>query len=158
MSRNADVARKLAVRVGEKALASASRGLDRARKFLEAKVKEAVSTPAPRKLVKPRDGSAPYYRATTPATPGAPPRMVSGNLRDKVTSRMDGPRRALVQSTARSRPSKAYPAGFPYGQFHERRMLGKARSGEHPYVKVTADRHRAELKSLISSEVIRGAV
>jgi hypothetical protein len=48
-------------------------------------VKQTLSVPAPRKRVVagPRS-SAPgtiYYRATTPATPGAPPRKLSGRLR-----------------------------------------------------------------------------
>jgi len=42
--------------------------------------RRTLSTPAPRRKVKSRDGSF-HYVATTRATPGAPPRKLSGRLR-----------------------------------------------------------------------------
>lgn len=51
--------------------------------YLAGKVKENLSVPAPRRLVKSPRGH--YYRATTPATPGAFPRKLSGKLRRDVT-------------------------------------------------------------------------
>jgi len=51
--------------------------------FLVEKTKEILSVPAPKTLVKPRFG-APYYRALTPATPGAPPRKLSGALQASI--------------------------------------------------------------------------
>lgn len=56
------------------------RGLYAAGLFYMGRVKELLSVPAPRRLVKSRSGVS-YYVATTPATPGAPPRKLSGRLR-----------------------------------------------------------------------------
>src|SRR4051812_1245627 len=56
------------------------RGLLAGAIFLTARVKEVLSVPAPRRRVLARSGAY-YYRATTPATPGAPPRKLSGRLR-----------------------------------------------------------------------------
>lgn len=65
----------------------ASKGLKAATIFLSSRVKEILSVPAPRALVKPKKG-APYYRATTPALPGAPPRKLSGQLRRSIAWEM----------------------------------------------------------------------
>lgn len=67
--------------------AKARLGLKAATIFLSARVKEILSVPAPRKLVKPRFG-VPYYRATSPASPGAPPRKLSGELRRSIAWEM----------------------------------------------------------------------
>lgn len=78
-----DNSAKIAAEVKRKA----SLGLKAATIFLSSRIKEILSVPAPRKLVKPKYG-APYYRATTPATPGAPPRKLSGQLRRSIAWEM----------------------------------------------------------------------
>lgn len=67
-------------------------GLKAAAIFLAARVREEVSVPAPRVRVTARRGKlagVKYYRATAPATKGAPPRKLSGQFRSKVTWEMD---------------------------------------------------------------------
>lgn len=59
-------------------------GLKAATLFVENRVKEILSVPAPRRIVTSRAGVR-YYVATTPATPGEPPRKLSGRLRASVT-------------------------------------------------------------------------
>ena len=83
MANSADNAAKIAAEVKRRA----SQGLKAATIFLSSRVKEILSVPAPRRLVKPKHG-APYYRATTPATPGAPPRKLSGQLRRTIAWEM----------------------------------------------------------------------
>lgn len=59
--------------------------------YLESKLKEILNVPAPRRvaIAGPRSRHVPpgtrYFVATTPATPGAPPRKVSGFLQSHVT-------------------------------------------------------------------------
>lgn len=65
----------------------AKKGLKAATIWIASKVKELISVPAPRALVKPKFG-APYYRATERATPGAPPRKLSGELRRSIAWEM----------------------------------------------------------------------
>jgi len=79
----ADNAAKVAAEVKRRA----GQGLKAATIFLSSRIKEILSVPAPRVLVKPKFG-APYYRATTPATPGAPPRKLSGQLRRSIAWEM----------------------------------------------------------------------
>lgn len=79
MANPADNAAKVAAEVKRRA----GQGLKAATIFLSSRIKEILSVPAPRVLVKPKFG-APYYRATTPATPGAPPRKLSGQLRRSI--------------------------------------------------------------------------
>lgn len=73
---------------------AAGRGVQAAAIFLVARVKEVLSVPAPRRLARTPRGA--YHVATTPATPGAPPRKLSGKLRASINYAMEGPMRARV--------------------------------------------------------------
>lgn len=64
-------------------------GLHAAAIHASRRLKEVLSVPAPRKRVVSKKGVI-YYRATTPATPGAPPRKLSGRLRASVTQELSG--------------------------------------------------------------------
>lgn len=64
------------------------RGLTKGCIHMANETKKLISVPAPRRRVVARDGSI-YWRATTPATPGAPPRKLSGNLRRSVAYIVD---------------------------------------------------------------------
>lgn len=69
-------------------VAEVDRRLTRAAVHLTGKVKEVLSVPAPRRAVIGKRGKLTgvrYYVATTPATPGAPPRKLSGRLRSSIT-------------------------------------------------------------------------
>lgn len=64
------------------------RGLTAAAIHLSTRVKEIVSVPAPRVRVisgrRSRNPGQVGYRAATPATPGAPPRKLTGRLRASI--------------------------------------------------------------------------
>lgn len=64
------------------------RGLTKACIHMTNETKKLISVPAPRRRVVARNGSI-YWRATTRATPGAPPRKLSGNLRRSVSYDVD---------------------------------------------------------------------
>jgi hypothetical protein len=59
---------------------------------IENATRQLISVPAPRKAVTSRAGIR-YYRATVGATPGAPPRKLSGVLRRRLTHEVDVPNR-----------------------------------------------------------------
>lgn len=61
----------------------AGRGLQAATIHLTNRVRQAVSVPAPRRRTK-----MGRYVATTPASPGAPPRKLSGHLRRSIAWQM----------------------------------------------------------------------
>lgn len=115
------------------------RGLVPAGYFLLARVKEAVSVPAPRVRVisgpRSRTPGTPYYRATTPATPGAPPRKLSGWGRSNVN--MDFDRADNVVRVGVS---------LPYMGSHER-------SGSHPFLRPTLLRYRQQIAAIIGGRV-----
>src|SRR4051812_1421314 len=75
----------------------ADRGLLAAGTMLSSRIKEKISVPAPRRRViagpnsTVRPPGTPYSVATTPATPGAPPRKVNGWLRARVMVRQPSP-------------------------------------------------------------------
>ncbi|VTS05309.1 hypothetical protein [Tuwongella immobilis] len=69
--------------IAEEVERAAGRGLTAAAIFLSGRIKEVVSVPAPRKRVKTKRGGI-AYRAATPATPGAPPRKLTGRLRASI--------------------------------------------------------------------------
>jgi phage gpG-like protein len=72
--------------------ARAVRGLTAAAVHLTKRLKEVLSSPAPRTRVTARSGAlagSVYYRATSPATPGAPPRKLTGRLRASVSYLVD---------------------------------------------------------------------
>lgn len=85
------------------------RGLWAAGLFLQARMRELVSVPAPRKRVKTRAGGF-TWRARTPATPGAPPRKITGSFRSKIMVRkLDGWRVQIgVFSDVRARPFETW--------------------------------------------------
>jgi hypothetical protein len=141
-SQAAEKARRLAQRIEAEVLRAAGKGLDAARWFLVARIKEALSEPAPRRKV-PGGG----YRATTRATRGAPPRKLSGRGRASVTSVMRSPVEAWVGANARS------AKGYPYMRRHERRPGGPPGSGAHPFAQPTAVRYRREIAAIIGRPV-----
>lgn len=73
-----------AARAVEEIQAEGLRRVERAAIHLAGATRQTLSVPAPRRRVVSARGVA-YYRATTPATPGAPPRKLSGRLRTSTT-------------------------------------------------------------------------
>ena len=95
--------------------ALAGRGLAAAGRYLANEIRRVVSVPAPYVMVRPRSGGQPYPRATTPATPGAPPRKLTGRLRAAVGSWQpdDATVRVGVQRVVYARPLETW-MGHPY--------------------------------------------
>ena len=77
---------------------AAGRGVQAAAIFLVARVKEILSVPAPRRIAwhQSKGVFVRSYQAKTRATPGAPPRKLSGKLRASINYAMEGPMRARV--------------------------------------------------------------
>jgi phage gpG-like protein len=98
----------------------ALRGLTAAAVELQKQLKVVLSVPAPRTRVISRSGSV-YYRATTPAIPGAPPRKLTGRLRASISFKIDA---ANLRATVGT--------NVIYGGRHER--------GNHPWRAVPTSR------------------
>jgi hypothetical protein len=118
-------------RVKEEVRRLAGRGVEAGAIFLKARIKETLSTPVPRRRVKRRirGASVLTYVAATPATPGAPPRKLSGQLRASVDYIMLSDQRALVG------------VGKVYGRRHE--------LGTHPFLVPTTQRYWPALASIM---------
>lgn len=142
MSKNAEVAAKLAARIKQQVERGANKGLEAGLIFLGARVREMMSVPAPRKRVKDAGGNI-SYRATTRATPGAPIRKLSGKARASVTTRMVGPNHGILSVKARS------VKGFNYPRAHE------LRTG-HAFIAPTVAKYKRELMAIIGKG-IKGA-
>jgi phage gpG-like protein len=119
--------------VQAEALRLAGHGLAPAAAFLAARVKEELSVPAPRRIVLGKRGKAKgvrSYRAATPATPGDPPRKLSGRLRASITYEVspDGTKARVGTNVI-------------YGRRHE--------YGDHPFLVTTLLRYRGELEQIL---------
>ena len=157
--RNREAARKLKERIKLQLKRGAGKGLEAAVRFLAARIKEAVSVPAPKQAIRgtplagKRLGPILGYRATTSALKGASPRVLSGKLRQGVTHKMLTPTVGLVGTHARSLPSKKHPLGFDYPRYHE---LGKDDlwgGGKHQFIRPTVKKYRKELRLIVGTEV-----
>lgn len=124
-------------RIAREVKARAKMGLKAATIFLNARVKEVLSVPAPRVMVKPKVG-APYYRATTPATPGAPPRKLSGELRRSIAWEMRS-----NGTVGRVGTNKVY--GKPLETW-----MG------HSFLVVTVQQYQGEIKTIMGRAFERG--
>lgn len=107
---------------------AAGRGVQAAAIFLVARVKEVLSVPAPRRIAWHRSKGVfvRSYQATTKATPGDPPRKLSGKLRASMNYAMEGTMRARVGTRIK------------YGRPLELRM-------NHQFLQPTAKKFRAVL-------------
>lgn len=97
-------------------------------------LKQVLSVPAPRKRVLSKSGVI-YYRATTPAIPGAPPRKLSGRQRSSITREMD----------RENLSGKVGTNVKPYPRYHEEH--------DHPFVSVTLVRVRGDLERVLGTGV-----
>jgi hypothetical protein len=99
---------------------TAGRGLLAAGSFLSSRIKEKISVPAPRRRVVAgpsstvRPPGTPYYVATTPATPGAPPRKLSGVLRSRVMVKQPAPNIVQVGVFNLAYARRLEVTGHPY--------------------------------------------
>lgn len=150
---NQQKAHVMAYKIEQQALKSAGKGLNAARVFLTARVREALSVPAPRTKVMKTDGSF-YYRATKPAKKDEPPRKLSGRGRMSVTSSMISPTEAVVGTNVVSPPTKRYPGGFRYLQHHEVKQAGRPTSGLHKFLEPTVLKYQVQLAIIIGRAVV----
>jgi hypothetical protein len=127
-----------------KADKAAKSGLEKGKDFLVARVKETVGVPAGPQRRASGGRFTSGFRAVTPATVGAPPRKVTGNLQAKVEGSVVG-RSIRIFSRARSK------RGFPYGVYHEAKQAGRPGSGKHPYVAPTIKRFKEQLRAIIGN-------
>ena len=109
------------------------RGLTKGCIHMTNETKKLISVPAPRRRAVARDGSI-YWRATTRATPGAPPRKLSGNLRRSVTYVVDD--KEFVGRIG---------TNINYGRFLEYR--------DHPWLRVILRRELARASQLVIEEL-----
>ena len=143
----------LAARIAKQVQSAAGKGVEAAAVFLAARLRECVSVPAPKKRVVSRSGDI-RYTATVKATPGAPPRMVSGALRRGIThavklppgnhQHQSGMKVVTVGVMARSK------RGFNYPKHLETRT-------SHKFIAPTIHRYRAEIRKIVGAAVkVRG--
>jgi hypothetical protein len=130
-----------AEQIEQEVLRITGRGLLAAGAYLSGRLKEVLSVPAPRKYVGfgvkgsiGVDLQGKTWRATTKATPGAPPRKVSGSFRSKVTVRQPAQHHVQV------------------GVFADVRAWPLETWMRHPYLVTTFQRERGNLQRIIGSE------
>ena len=87
------------------------------------------------------------YRATTPATPGAPPRKVTGAMQRSVALIEKSPTRVVISVSAKSEK------GFGYPRHLEVKIPGSPTSGRHPYIQPTVEKYRAELTKIVGNTI-----
>ena len=156
--RNREAARKLKVKIAQRLKRGAGKGVEAAVRFLSARVKETLSVPAPRITIRAvplpgkKLGAIVGYRAATRATKGAPPRKLSGRMRQGVTHKMYSSILGAVGVHARSEPSKRYPEGFNYPERHEMGDAKRLGEGLHPYLLPTFNKYRKELRIIVGLE------
>jgi hypothetical protein len=112
------------------------RGLLKAGKYLVAKIKRVLSTPAERRLaLRPRERTIATRRITaaTRATPGAPPRKLSGTLRASIAMTVNSDGSISVGT------DKIYAGALEFGQ--------------HPYLFATAERELPNMVQIITDEI-----
>ena len=159
-AKNAAAARKLKAKITLQLKRGAGKGVEAACRFLVARIKETVSVPAPKITIRgtplpgKKKGPILGYRGTSSAIKGAPPRVLSGRLRQGVTHKMLSPILGMVGVHARSEPSRKHPAGFNYPRFHETGEeegdnLGE---GEHPFILPTVEKYQREIRIIIGKE------
>jgi phage gpG-like protein len=106
--------------------------------LIQNEAKTVLSVAAPRTRVKSAKGVM-YYRATTPATKGAPPRKLSGRLRASVGREMD--RQGLKGRVG---------TNVIYGRVHEFR--------DHKWLSVAIKNLGSRLEQVLGSDVSVGEV
>ncbi len=143
---NEERAKRLAERIKQEAIRSAGKGAKAATIFLYSRVKETLNVRAPRKLVHGVRGD--HYVATTPATPGAPMRRVSGDAQRSLFWNGVGPNTYVIGITAKS------PSGFSYPKYHELQEEESPGSGQHQSIVPTVKRYQKELANIASVPVV----
>jgi phage gpG-like protein len=120
---------KTSRQIGDEVKRLAGRGVAAAAYFYAARVKEVLSVPAPRRNYITRK-KVKRVVASTPATPGAPPRKLTGRLRGSIATLVqDGGKRARVGTNV------------IYARRHE--------LGTHPFLMPTLRKHLKDIQRII---------
>ena len=160
IARNAAAAKKLKEKIAKQLKRGAGKGVEAACRFLVARIKETLSVPAPRRALRgvplpgKKLGPILKYISTARAVKGAPPRKLSGRLRQGVTHKMLSPILGMVGVHARSEPTKTRPEGFNYPNFHETgdEEGGELGDGAHPFILPTVKKYQREIRIIIGKE------
>lgn len=153
---NQEIALLLAAKIAQQVSRGAGKGLDAARVFITSRVREAVSVPAPRRAVRgapapgKKKGGILYYVATSRATPGAPPRKLSGKLRQSVWSKMLAPNIAVIGANARGFPTRKNPRGVNYPAILE---LSKDARRRHAFIVPTIKKFNREIRAILGQNL-----
>lgn len=144
---------QIALRIAQQVQARAGKGVQAAAIFLAARLKETVSTPAPRKRVINNAGDIRYV-ATVRAIRGAPPRKLSGKLRQSIThaaklppgGTTGGGQRGRIRPVLATVGVMARSAkGFNYPRHLERT--------NHRFLLPTVRKYRKELVTLVGGSL-----
>jgi len=163
----AEKAAKLAEKIKRQVEKGAGKGLNAARLFLEARVKEEASVKAPTRMVQPRGGGPKYPVATTRATPGAPLRVVSGRFRGSLYATMLDENTGIIGSNARAPLRKRSfqivasiagvtrtDQGFNYPRYHEVDGYGGyEKAGGHKTFTPAIERNMDNLRRIVGGAV-----
>lgn len=134
----------LAAKIAEQVQRRAGAGVRAAAIFLAARIKEAVSVPAPRKRVVNKLGDIRYV-ATQRAIPGAPPRKLSGKLRQSVTYELPGVTDKLVRARAVVGVKARSKNGFNYPKHLEK--------NSHAFLMPIVRKYRRDLVAIIGAKI-----
>lgn len=104
-------------------------GVERAGYFFKGIVQQVLSVPAPRRKVASRAGHH-YIRTATPATPGEPPRKLTGRLRASVAMEFN-----------RSENVARVGSNVIYARVHE--------AGNHPFLLPTLQQYLSQIVGII---------
>jgi len=150
----------------------AGRGLGAAALHLTNRIKQVISVPAPRKIVKftkmvpvmkkqklGKTGRFKYVAAmkkvttkrivaATPATPGAPPRKLTGKLRQSIAWQW-----MKRDTVARVGTNIEYAAPLEFGP---KKFRGKSSGKAHPFISVTLQRAKGELNWIMWNSFNKG--
>ena len=153
---NQQIAALLLAKITQQVQRGAGRGLDATRVFVTSRIKETVSVPAPREAVRlpgvgKKKGAILYYRATTRALSGAPPRKLSGKLRQSIWSKMIGYNKAVIGANARGNPTPRNPRGANYPAILE--LSPKRSRMSHPFIAPTLRKFKTEIKTIMGREL-----
>lgn len=153
---NAQIAALLAAKIAQQVQRGAGKGLQAAVTFLASRIRETLSVPAPRVAIRgtplpgKKKGPILYYRAKTRAIQGAPPRKLSGKLRQSVWSKMLTPTKAVIGTNARSYPTNRHPRGVNYPAILE---LSSNPRRRHAFIMPTIRKYAREIRTIMGREL-----
>lgn len=127
------------------------RNSEKVGQFVVARVKQKLSKGQPTRRSVPRGGGGGLGRLVSaePATPGAPPRVLHGRLRQAVDFRVVTSRHQVsVLAGAATKYARRLELGWPVRSLA---FVGTIGTGQHPYLRPTIAENRAQIVKLFTS-------